>query len=192
MPNLGDEVKGIETDKEYRPRGIFIWWQCPKCKKEYWKSKYDLKKSTTGGLCIHCVSNHIEGIPTNSWKGGIHRTRGYILLRIYPSDPFYFMADGNGYVPEHRLVMAKHLGRCLLSKEIVHHLNGIKDDNGKENLQLVTREKHGMSYTDGYRQALREEISFLDGILHMPFFEFCLQVKERKQRIIKEVGDAKV
>lgn len=81
------------------------------------------------------------GDKSPNWKGGrCHRSDGYIsiLCRKHPS------ADYGGRVLEHRLVMEEYLGRYLLPTEIVHHINGVRDDNRLENLELTQSKKgHG-------------------------------------------------
>jgi len=67
------------------------------------------------------------------WNGG--RTvdkSGYVLLKSadHPHQ------NNAGYVREHRLVMEEYLGRYLEPQEVVHHINGDKQDNRVENLEI--------------------------------------------------------
>jgi len=73
------------------------------------------------------------GEKNGSWNGGKTVDKGgYILVRR-PDHP---NANSSGYIREHRLVMESMIGRYLTSEEVVHHINGITDDNRPENLQL--------------------------------------------------------
>lgn len=59
-------------------------------------------------------------------------SKGYVL-EWAPDHPW---AQRSGYVPQHRLVMERAIGRHLLPLETVHHKNGVKDDNRPENLEV--------------------------------------------------------
>lgn len=82
-----------------------------------------------------------KGSKNPCWKGGkTLKMDGYVLIRL-PEHPD---AMSNGYVFEHRLVMGKKVGRRLTKFEHIHHLNGIKDDNRLENLELINGSTHNL------------------------------------------------
>lgn len=78
--------------------------------------------------------------PTKSptWKGGIIKRDGY----------FYIMEKGNGngdkygYVKKCNLPAQKVLGRELKIREVVHHINGKRDDDRNCNLLICSDSYH--------------------------------------------------
>ena len=137
MPEIGEIIKDGSHKR--------IWVACLDCGVERWI--VTLRGKPTTLRCISCAAKlrppPLRGSKHNSWKGGRTKSRdGYIEVRVYKGDFFYPMAHHNSYVAEHRLVMAQYLNRCLHRWEIVHHLNGIRDDNRIENLCLTMRQYH--------------------------------------------------
>lgn len=48
------------------------------------------------------------------------------------------MARKDGYIMEHRLVMAQTMGRMLTRTEVVHHIDHKPGNNSPENLMLFS------------------------------------------------------
>jgi len=159
MPNIGDIRRNKHNQKQ-------VWQACSDCGRERWV-RLSLDKPIHT-CCVRC--SHKGYVKTwehrlklsEAGKGKRHYTRhngrfidinGYIKLHLPSDDFFYSMADRNGYILEHRLVMAKHLGRCLQSWEIVHHKDGVKDNNDLANLELTTQASHMMETKNSIQEA---------------------------------------
>ena len=72
-------------------------------------------------------------------KEMILHSKGY-LLRYEPSHLF---SNHSGYVPEHRLIMEKTIGKIINpSIEVVHHADGNVVNNDLSNLLLVSLKEH--------------------------------------------------
>lgn len=93
-------------------------------------------KGANSLMCSPCrKANPLVGEDCAGWKGGRTTDRhGYVLINVSPSHPR--VRKGHNYVSEHTWVMEQALGRYLLPGEEVHHINGIRDDNRIENLEL--------------------------------------------------------
>lgn len=86
-----------------------------------------------------CSAHYSRAVGSGELSSGARRPRintaGYRML-FWPGHP---NAQVSGYVNEHVAVMSAILGRPLAKGENVHHMNGIRDDNRPENLELWLR-----------------------------------------------------
>lgn len=96
-----------------------------------------LKKDAEAQKNIRSMAR--SGFQGANWKGGRKKNKKGHVLVLRKGHP---MADVAGYVMEHRLIMSEYLGRLLEADEIVHHINGIKDDNRIENLCIMSNAEH--------------------------------------------------
>ena len=92
-----------------------------------------------------------------NWKGGRAFHGGYVnvMIDILPEEQKQMarlMRPKQGYILEHRLVMAMVLGRPLTRAEIVHHINGNPSDNQAENLMVEARDKHSQEHREFVRR----------------------------------------
>jgi hypothetical protein len=115
-----DPVKRRQRIREYRVkrRAAGAYGYCKECTSPLGRND----NGTANGYCIKCnrVENH------QSYKGGHLNQDGY---RVIPTRKGKTML-------EHRYVMERYIGRELSIDENVHHINGKRDDNRIENLEL--------------------------------------------------------
>lgn len=84
---------------------------------------------------------------------------GYVRLYVGRDHPG---ATKTGHIFEHRKVMQEILGRPLVEDENVHHVNGVRDDNRPENLELwSSSQPKGQLVADKIRWA-REFLSLYE------------------------------
>ena len=159
--NIGEVRLGKELGKIKSPTNKFTWLGCIDCGKQRWVQYLQGNHSIRCNSCsqkerARINPHRFRGQNNPTWTGGQIKSDGYILVWISPDDFFYPMATARNYILEHRLVMAKHLGRCLQRWEIIHHKNGIKDDNRFENLKLGMQTDHLKEHCKGYKQGYQE------------------------------------
>ena len=92
------------------------------------------KRGWVRGQPVRFIHNHQT---KGKWGPAVH-AEGYVQ-RMVPGHP---RATKKGYVPEQVLVVEKILGKFLPLTAIVHHDNGVRDDNRPENLVVCQDLSH--------------------------------------------------
>jgi len=124
---------------------VIYWWVRCECGKE-WLVQGSALRDGRIKSCGGCLLSRQIG---RNWKGGVRMTwRGYRDL-WKPEHPD---SKKSGYIFEHRLVMSDFLGRPLTDKEVVHHRNGNRQDNGIENLELCVIGSKNNGHPPGQRK----------------------------------------
>jgi hypothetical protein len=138
-PQPGDLVRRPHISGAERTRPA-IWLACRICTGGKWIWVKSWKKTAAyraGGrwTCRECE------LRADRRNKRMLMSSGYVQVYVERDDPMVVMAKdghrrGTPLVSEHRLVVARWLGRPLEPWETVHHRNGDRQDNRLENLEL--------------------------------------------------------
>jgi hypothetical protein len=127
------------------PKSSPAYNACPECGAEF-----KPRRQTSTYCSVKCARKKNGGHNKKQIGVWYKNSKGYIVREEWR----------NGVrvsIRQHRLVVEIHLGRELLPSEDVHHINGIKDDNRIENLEVIEHGKHttlsnnGRRYRRGYK-----------------------------------------
>ncbi len=134
-----------------------------------------VRNITKTDVCKSCALTGLEKNEThkskigesNKGKGkGISNNHGYILI----SSPNHPNKDAYGYVPEHRLVMEKMIGRYLTQEEIIHHIDGNKSNNKPSNLWVFKNRSDHTKHHEMMRASVKKSnyVYLAGNISHNP------------------------
>jgi len=129
---------------------------CPLCREIKDKEKLSRYEGSHQGTCVDCGKSVVRrsircrvcdnkartgyflADKNPNWRGGKTRSNGYVYLRVGSTEERH-----HAYRGEHIVVWEEAKGKPLPKGWVIHHFNGIKDDNRIENLVAMSRKRHG-------------------------------------------------
>lgn len=145
----------------YRNKKHLVRVQHPVCSRqcngvlrgEEWKQHAHKGRQNWKTESEKALVERMTGETNPSWKGGItykrpkgnHKGAKYIRC----PEEYLDMARKDGYIMEHRLLVAQHIGRMLSRTEVVHHINHDPLDNRIENLMLFANNSDHKRFENG-------------------------------------------
>ncbi|MBA3843434.1 MAG: HNH endonuclease [Actinobacteria bacterium] len=110
---------------------------CDECREPIQQTSWAAESRFCSQTCYRAA------VPRPAWRGGrVVGADGYVSVW----DPDSPMARRDGYLYEHRAVVAREIGRLLVPGEVVHHVNGDRADNRPENLVLFASQGDHMRH----------------------------------------------
>jgi len=140
----------VRVGRTSKQRNMTVAVTCPTCATERFVYAGSVRKQLADlaftGLCRRCSKGS---------SGTRRDAKGYVILprgAVPRSDLYLFDAMGCGAngVREHRLVMARTLGRPLLTDELVDHMDGDKTNNAPSNLRIYHRGRNEPGSHNGH------------------------------------------
>lgn len=119
------------------------WMDCERCSSAFRVTHYNIKRRKTR-LCPPCLNKQLGDLRKSQAREFILSRHGYQYVRV----------AGRGYSFLHRKVMAESIGRPLERGEVVHHIDGDRQNNVISNLFLTTPAGHNYAHKSLERAAL--------------------------------------
>lgn len=155
---------------------------CPICGTLFYSRK-GTKKTCSRKCSLRYTSNKAEQNKIN-WR---HNHDGYLVADIV-------RGGIRIHLLQHRHLIEEHIGRKLQSDEVVHHKNGVRDDNRIENLEIQNRSEHASEHGrkrkgfGGWKQNLtpKQRKIISDRMKKNKVWEYSEKYKKRRQKDANE------
>lgn len=147
----GKTIKTISQETEISAGKVYYLLRDAGCKfrrrgiPEGWKPtdehKQKIKKARTGMKFKQEWCDNISLARRSSHNGlnGYGHTKAHPNGYVLAYAPMHPNAHKDGYIMEHTVIMEMQIGRYLSEDEVVHHKNGVRNDNRIENLLLMNK-----------------------------------------------------